>query len=601
MRLDRQSERYAPTGNISGTGVERSLGTPTLDRLHLLIREAVQNAWDARADDEHPVRFRVRIRTLTSGQTGNLRELFADLPEGSDIAAKIEKSLGNARSRVIEIADYRTTGLGGPVRADQISSDEPPDFVNYFRNIGSPRDKHLGGGTYGYGKSSGFALSACSTLIGYTHTTDGGRDVARLMAAGVGKPFEYRRKRFTGRHWWGSIARDGVVDPLEREKAHRAAAAIGLERRSVSDRGTTLAILDPSLENRTPPQAANAVLECLAWFFWPKMLPRENGTPAMQFEVELEGNLLAVPQPSNFPPLAILADAMKCAQGVEQRIIRCERPIKVLGRLGLARGQWLPRQILDCGNDQPLIPERSSHVALMRPAELVVRYLVGSQLPSDILEYGGVFICDDQVEEDFAAAEPPAHDDWVPDNLEGHSRTFVRVALRRLQETVERYANPLPADGQAASQLSLAALGDALGGILIGQHGQRTGTVRPSPTGPRGSGRKSGVTISDPEPFRFAIVRKIPCALFRVRFSGQSQRQSSFRAVPFVVLEGGSAPDAAGLESPRVLAWLSSDGASLSTGSDLRIRVTGELSAIVAVSIPGDCAVGVDVRHEGTD
>jgi hypothetical protein len=527
--------------------------------------------------------------------------MFDDLPEGGDIAARIERSLGSPQLRVIEIADYRTTGLGGAVRADEISSAEPPDFVNYFRNIGSPRDKHFGGGTYGYGKSSGFALSGCSTLIGYTQTLNGGRDVARLMAAGVGKPFEYRRRRFTGRHWWGTIARDRVVDPLENEKAHRAAAAIGLERRSVSERGTTLAILDPSLENRTLAQAANAVLECLAWFFWPKMLLRANGTPVMQFEVELEAEALHVPQPPTFPPLAILAEAMKYAQGAEQRAIRCERPIKVLGRLGLARGQWRPRQRVDCGNDQPLIPDRCSHVALMRPAELVVRYMVGPQLPSDIIEYGGVFICDDQVEEEFAAAEPPAHDDWVPDNLEGHSRTFVRVALRRLEEAVKLYANPLPADSQAANQISLAALGDALGGLLVGQQGQRTGTVRPSPSRRPSRAGTREVTISDPEPFRFALVRKTPCALFRVRFSGRAHRQSCFRAVPFVVLEGGSAPDAAGLASPQVLGWLSSDEKPLSQGADLRIRVTEEVSVIVAVSIPGDCAVGVDVKQECSD
>jgi hypothetical protein len=601
VRLDRQSEQYAPTGNISGTGVERSLGTPTLDRLQLLIREAVQNAWDARVDDEHPVRFRVQIRTLTRPQSRSLRELFSDLPEAGDIGAKITKSLENSEQRVIELADFHTTGLCGPVRADQISSDEPANFVNYFRNIGSPRHKQLGGGTYGYGKSSGFALSACSTLIGYTQTTNGGHDIARLMAAGVGKPFEHRRKRFTGRHWWGTCARDGVVDPLEKEKAHRVAAAIGLDRRGAAERGTTLAILDPSLENRTPEQAANAVLECLAWFFWPKMLPQRNGAPAMHFEVQLDGNLLEVPEPSTFPPLGIFADAMKNAQGTEQKVIRCERPIKVLGRLGLARGQPLPRKTLDCGNELPLIPQRCSHVALMRPAELVVRYLVGPQIPSDLVEYGGVFICDDQVEEDFAAAEPPAHDDWVPDNLEGHSRTFVRVALRRLQETMDRYANPLPADAQGASQLSLALLGDALGGVLIGQHGERTGTGRQRPSKPQPPGPRQNITISDPEPFRFAVVRKIACALFRVRFSGHSQKQSVFRAVPFVVLEGGSAPEAAGLESPQVLAWLGSNGEKLSQGPDLRIRVAGEVAAIVAVSIPGDCAVGVDVRREGED
>src|SRR5262249_55009562 len=153
---------------------------------------------------------------------------------------------------------------------------------------------------------------------------------------------------------------------------------------------------------------------------------------------------------------------------------------------------------------------------------------------------------------------------WVPDNLEGTSRTYVRVALRRLKEMVDQYANPLPGNGAAASQLSLAALGDALGGVLIGQRGERAATSNGrSPGRGRSPPRSQAVTVSDPEPYRFALVRKVPCALFRVQFSGRGQRQSAFRAVPYVVLEGGASPDAAGMESPKVMAWLGGDGEKL--------------------------------------
>jgi len=309
-----------------------------------------------------------------------------------------------------------------------------------------------------------------------------------------------------------------------------------------------------------------------------------------------------MPDVSTFPPLSIFADSMKAAKGTSAKLIECQRPIRSLGRLGLARGRCLPRRALDTGREDPMIPLRCSHIALMRPAELVVRYHVGPALPSDLVEYGGVFVCNEDVEPDFAAAEPPAHDDWVPENLEGHSRTFVRVALRRLTETVERYANPLPPDGASGRQPSLAAIGDALGGVLLGQRGARTGMVRePQPPYTRtGSSRQPrSILISDPEPISFSIVRKVPCALFRVRFSGRGERPSVFRARPYVVLEGGSTPDAAGLPSPRVMGWLSSTGEQLSQTTELSIRVLADFAAIVAVSIPGDYAVGVEVRREG--
>ena len=52
------------------------------------------------------------------------------------------------------------------------------------------------------------------------------------------------------------------------------------------------------------------------------------------------------------------------------------------------------------------------HVALMRKAELVVRYEAGPPLPGDHFGYAGVFKCDDDVDEIFRRSEPPTHDDW---------------------------------------------------------------------------------------------------------------------------------------------------------------------------------------------
>src|SRR5688500_16386958 len=55
--LDIQAEKYQPTGGISADGVRNQLGRPRIDRLTLLVREAVQNSWDARTEDSGPVHF----------------------------------------------------------------------------------------------------------------------------------------------------------------------------------------------------------------------------------------------------------------------------------------------------------------------------------------------------------------------------------------------------------------------------------------------------------------------------------------------------------------------------------------------------------------
>lgn len=80
MNLDLQSERYAATGNISGSGVRRSLGTPTLNPLRILTREAGQNAWDARRTDDSPVVFRVHVRSLSADEQSSLVSLLSSLP-----------------------------------------------------------------------------------------------------------------------------------------------------------------------------------------------------------------------------------------------------------------------------------------------------------------------------------------------------------------------------------------------------------------------------------------------------------------------------------------------------------------------------------------
>src|SRR5690606_40680361 len=80
--------------------------------------------------------------------------------------------------RVLEICDFNSTGLGGPTSADVVSeADEPQDFINFIRNVGMARDTHHGGGTYGYGKTSLYAMSACSTILVDTQTFSDGRPV----------------------------------------------------------------------------------------------------------------------------------------------------------------------------------------------------------------------------------------------------------------------------------------------------------------------------------------------------------------------------------------------------------------------------------------
>jgi hypothetical protein len=417
------------------------------------------------------------------------------------------------------------------------------------------------------------------------------------MAASIGDAFDHRRHRYTGRHWWGVRSEDGVVDPLTGAKAHGAAESLGLARRGADEFGTSILILDPDLEERSHLLAGNAVLECLAWFFWPKMIPQSNGHPPMRFEVLVDGAAPQIPVLRAFPPLEILADAMASAKGPDAKKISCERPIQFLGRLGFAKGPRRRRVELATGFENPLIPERSACVALMRPAELVVKYLQGPPLASDMVEYAGVFVCDESVESHFADAEPPAHDDWIPDFLEGRAKSFVRVALRKIDLATDQYVNPPAANGGSSEQLSLGGLGDALGDVLLGQAGARLGSRgsggRPTPGSP---GTKRRTNISDPEPFGFAPVKRIACAVFRVRVTSNGPVALKLVASPFVVLEGGALVPPDG-PNPRVVGWLDATGNLLTEGPQIELSGSGKDTLHVALSVVEDAATTVVVEN----
>lgn len=81
----------------------------------------------------------------------------------------------------------------------------------------------------------------------------------------------------------------------------------------------------------------------------------------------------------------------------------------------------------------------------MRPVELVVRYLEGEPLPDRCrFDWAGVFICSeaDEVEEAFAFGGAPRARRLDSDNLpKGNAKTFVRVALKRLNEVARPHFN----------------------------------------------------------------------------------------------------------------------------------------------------------------
>jgi hypothetical protein len=173
------------------------------------------------------------------------------------------------------------------------------------------------------------------------------------------------------------------------------------------------------------------------------------------------------------------------------RSIESLRPARRLGRLVLERGPVAPADLPERAVPEGALQTADAlhHVALMRNAELVVKYLPGPVPVTGRMGYAGVFKCAIDIDDTFRRSEPPTHDDWVYRALpQGHERSFVKIALERIIGTCREAAG-------YGSALAAATEGS---GIPLGEFADALATLMPGTPGP---GARREVT-RDPTPRR---------------------------------------------------------------------------------------------------
>lgn len=502
--LQRYSEPYSATGGLAAEGVINQLGRPDIEPLEVLVREAVQNCWDAKRHDQRGIRVEIGRRVLDAPDVEALRaQILASPPPALPLADELRPGM-----ETLYFADFGTSGLGGPTRADQAAPGQVRDFVDFVRNIGQPPDKELGGGSFGYGKAAFYIASRARTiLIDTLCERPDGTVERRFLGCGLGENYTDGDRPYTGRHWWGRLV-DGVPEPLLGEDAETAAALLDLpERRGRPGLGTTVVVVAPGVAPEAPESADPTMpflAEALAWNFWPRIIHTPGGAhPTMSFGLTDQGQVVRIPNPRTHERLRHFVEAMdrlraepdESDEFVIDRQIECLRPLQPLGRLVLQKGPAAPIALPDRA-----VPEGARqtaaalhHVALMRNAELVVKYLRGPDAVTGRFGYAGVFRCALDVDEAFRGAEPPTHDDWVYRAVPaaGHQRRFVKVALERIVGACREAAGYDTSTASDADALGvpLGEFADALATLMPGLDGP--GARRAAMTPPRRSRRRN--------------------------------------------------------------------------------------------------------------
>jgi hypothetical protein len=474
IRLSRHSERFAASGGIGARTTRRALGAHTLGFWELFLRETLQNSWDARRSEPGPIKFSVDAWTATLGQRAYLRDfVLADPPPllGLDVA------LENPDLTVLAVSDSGTWGLSGPTRADRDPSTIPggrSDFVDLVRDTGRRADKGYAGGTYGFGKAVLCEASAVSTIVIYTRTMMTGWDGSRLIAMAIGdnEYIEYG-VRYTGRHWWGAVDSDRqLAEPLLGPEADNAAFNLGMHKLIDGITGTAILVIAPrspsvqSSENLG--DITSAIAHAAAEYAWPHMLPGQP--PSIDLKVTLNGTTVPVPTPSTDHRLKDLADAfIRCQQLADGtlepgdtwpwhlRVLASTRPRTVLGALA-----W--RQ-----SGSPMVSamdnEPRSQVALIRNPHFVVTY---KDVPADPSgrETFGVLLAAADLDERYAASEPPTHDSWVPakGTRFDPARRVIKLMIDEIKDRPKADRSRSPG-GEAPGVVSIAS---ALGVLLDG-------------------------------------------------------------------------------------------------------------------------------------
>ena len=473
-------KQFSP-GDIDGAGAQRLLGTPHIDPAWVLVREMGQNSWDARGPSTS-IDFIMNLRLLTGPVVEILRRrIFTGDPPRTGLA----ELLRHDQIWALEVSDRRTVGLGGPIRNDlAVDFGTRTDFIDLVFNVGAPRDVHLGGGTYGFGKTISYVASSVGTILIWSRCEGSSGLEHRLIGSAIGDGFDRRGLRFTGRHWWGNvIASEGRVEPAVGDLAKELGEATFASRFDGDDTGTSILILDPKLGGDSSEKSVALLVEAIVQNLWPKLLADQSGRVRMNITVQLNGTPIALPSIEQHPTLSGHAQcllAVRAAQagsdptalplrypvGVQE--IWLKRPLKLLGHLGLTRYPYPSR-----------VGFPSHSITLMRhQAELVVRRVERQELDVEGFQWAGVFKPVPDVDDSFALAEPPAHDDWVPQAVQDKGkRSEVKVALIRIRVAADTYLSP-PKLSVASSETppSAAHVGDMLADLLGGLEGPAPST-----------------------------------------------------------------------------------------------------------------------------
>lgn len=530
--------------------------TTPLTRVELLVRETLQNSWDARDDEWYPA-YGVRVNRLEDFKRNILLNcIFTDLPES---LAQIRRSLQSPDVHLVEIYDRGTSGLVGPFHAsEEAAPGSPNKFNSFVFDIGTTSSSEVAGGTYGFGKTAAFEVSKTHSVVYWSRCRgDDGELEHRFIASSLHDAYAEEGKRYTGAHWWGVASEEDVI-PLRGAEAEALGNALFHNEFGEDETGTSILIIDPEISfSRISDAPANErmpvrteehvdelvrqVSEALAHNAWPKTIPADGINSPMIIELyrDAVSQGVAASIRSHYSRWADTLIQVRRMQGQQTEDDGHERPSGIIRetteKISLRPGPSLNASQEDIfggrkdrvvghlhltssigveGLRSPTVDK--NRLCLMRSnAELVVRYDEFTDADDDAIQWHGVFKPTPECDRHFAAAEPPTHDSWTPRAAEKEVSTYVvDKALQQIRIKTRRF---LAENGreQKDGEQSVRKVALALRSFVpAGQAPEDASTSAPRTRNARHGGKKgelddSTVTVIESKPLSRGVGQEL--------------------------------------------------------------------------------------------
>lgn len=606
MTLSLYRQQYGADGGLDARSADNAIGRTSLGLWDLVLRESLQNSWDARTEKTGHICYSVDEYEMSEDQTSVLTEqVFAELPPKCR-STGLHRFIHSKRIRVLVISDSGTRGLGGPVRADVSSvHGEHRDFVDFIRNLGRSTSKGLEGGTYGLGKGVLYRASQVGLCLIYSQAHHNGILEPRLIGVSGGDgDYDDGASRYTGRNWWGVPGEDGIVDPVVGPDARHLAERLGMRIPKEDATGTSIMVIAPDFDGvKNGRERVTAIAEAALKWAWPHALDLGKGQN-IRFEFTADGEIVPMADPLSHPVYREFAAAYIEArrrildpghEGNWQTVftpIRMQRP-KLTSGLLTHRISTTP---VSTGS------ELENTVALLRDPRMVVKYLSVAAQPNGIPVFG-VFVSTPGMNEKFALSEPVTHDDWVYQKAatERNAPNPVRITLDRIRETFRILSAQGAKAGSGIASKGAARVSAALGSLLSGFSGTGAEEQEASNTaGVAGSRRPRKASIrqiadSSLDFLGTEVVAKYPFSLS----GGRPGNIAEVRVTARVVTESGgnesSSPERAAM--PRFAGWVT-PGGQRSLEETFPVTVPNEDVIIAMFTQPADTAIRVTASVE---